>query len=75
MTFLTKAAGFCHTLKAVLTLFSLLYLEFLQFLKKILAYFKGINYFSNKNALWRFRLNRFAIFVVYYLFNTKYSGL
>lgn len=63
----TEAAGFCHTSKAVLALFSVLYSEFLQFLKEILADFKGVNDLSNKNALRRFKL-RFAIsFVVYYL--------
>ena len=48
MTFLKKASGFCHTLKAVLILFSVFYLECLQFLKEIFAYFKGINYFTIK---------------------------
>lgn len=48
MTFLKKASGFCHTLEPVLILFSVFYLECLQFLKEIFAYFKRINYFTIK---------------------------
>lgn len=51
MTFLKNASGFHHTLKAVLILFSVLYLEFLQFLKDIFTYFKEINYFTVKYSV------------------------
>ena len=66
---LIEAAGFCHTLHAVLALFSLSYSEFLWYLKEIFTNFKGVNYSSNRSALWRFKSDRFAIlFVVCYLF-------
>lgn len=66
MTFRQKQLAFVMPAEPCSHCF-VLYLEFLQSLKELFANFKGIDSFGNEYAPRGFKLNRFAILLVYCL--------